>query len=324
MLVTGEHARPHGPWIIGCVVATLGAAGWFAAESLGQSAWPTGSSRVGLSLGIATGLICLFEFLLWPRKKLRTWRVGPVQWWLRAHIWLGLLALPLAVLHSGFRLGGPLSAATLIVLVLVIASGVWGLAMQQFLPARMLDSIPAETIVSQIPHLSGLAARDGARLVAAVCGDETDEDEGNQSEAHLVVGATRQVGALQGRVLMVSAAPSEPVPDSEPLRAFFDGSVRPFLLAGARGCQALGTDRDARTHFNEVRGRLPAKAHPAVAALEDLCSQRRQWDAQARLHGWLHAWLLAHLPLSILLMALLAAHAAWALLYTTHPIPFIR
>ena len=108
---------------------------------------------MGLSLGIAAGLICLFEFLLWPRKKLRTWRVGPVQWWLRAHIWLGLLALPLAVLHSGFRLGGPLSAATMIVFALVIASGVWGLAMQQFLPVRMLDMV-GNTPLVEIAALS--------------------------------------------------------------------------------------------------------------------------------------------------------------------------
>lgn len=324
MLITGEHARPHVPWIIGCLAAALGAAGWFVTESLGQPGWPTGSSRVGLALGIASGLICLFEFLLWPRKKLRTWRIGPVQLWLRAHIWLGLLALPLAILHSGFRLGGPLSAATMIVFALVIASGVWGLAMQQFLPSRMLDLVPAETIVSQIPHLSRLAARDGARLVAAVCGDESDAGEEEPAAAHLVVGATRQVGALQGRVLMVAAAPAEPVPESESLRVFFEESVRPFLLSGRPGCPGLATDREARARFHELRSGLPAAAHPAVAALEDLCSQRRQWDWQAWLHGWLHGWLLVHLPLSVLLMVLLAAHVVWALMYSARPIPFIN
>jgi hypothetical protein len=325
MLITGEHARPHVPWIAGCVIAAAGALVWFLVESVGQSAWPSGGSRVGLALGVAAGLICLFEFLLWPRKKLRTWRIGPVQWWLRAHIWLGLLVVPLAVLHSGFRLGGPLSAATMLVLVIVIVSGVWGLAMQQFLPSRMLDLVPAETIVSQIPHLSGLAARDGARLVAAVCGDQsTDDDEDGDLATHLVVGAVRQVGALQGRVLLTAAAPSEPVPESESLRAFFDGSARPYLLSGKAGCPGLAGERAARAWFLEVRAGLPPAAHPAVAALEDLCSQRRQWDRQAWLHGWLHAWLLAHLPLSVLLMGLLAAHVVWALMYTTHPIPFIH
>jgi hypothetical protein len=85
----------------------------------------------------------------------------------------------------------------------------------------------------------------------------------------------------------------------------------------------LSTDRDARACFNEVRAGLPAKAHRAVGALEDLCSQRRQWDSQAWLHGWLHGWLLVHLPLSVLLMVLLAAHVAWALMYSAQPIPFI-
>ena len=323
MLITGENFRPHVPWIIGCGLAASAAAAWFLAESIGLAAWPSGGSRVGLVLGLGAGLICWFEFLLWPRKKMRTWRIGTVQLWLRAHIWLGLLALPLAIMHTGFRLGGPLSAATIIVFVLVIASGAWGLLMQQLIPSRILDLVPAETIVSQIPHLSRLAAHDAARLVSAVCGDSQD-DEPDNYDNYLVIGASRHVGALQGRVLMTRAAPQEPIPDSLVLRSYFQNSLKPYLLSGRAGFPGLAQSRQADEYFAELRTHMPVAAHPAIAALADLCDQRRQWDRQAWLHGWLHAWLLIHLPLSVLLMILLSAHVVWALKYSTHPIPFIN
>ena len=66
------------------------------------------------------------------------------------HIWLGLLSLPLVFGHSGFIYGrllvdsvttsaGLLSMAVMTLYLLVIASGVWGLAMQQVIPQKMLE-----------------------------------------------------------------------------------------------------------------------------------------------------------------------------------------
>ena len=82
--------------------------------SIGKSRWPGGSSPVGLLLGVLGSLIMLFEFLLWPRKKVRAWRIGAARAWMRAHIWLGFLTVPLIVLHSGFSLGGQLSSLLMI------------------------------------------------------------------------------------------------------------------------------------------------------------------------------------------------------------------
>ena len=57
-----------------------------------------------------------------------------------------------------------------------------------------------------------------------------------------------------------------------------------------------------------LEARLDPAAHPAVDEIEDLCSQRRQFDLEARLHHWLHGWLLVHAPLSIMLFILLLVH----------------
>jgi hypothetical protein len=61
---------------------------------------------------------------------------------------------------------------------------------------------------------------------------------------------------------------------------------------------------------------VPPEAHPAVGALRDLCEQRRQLHAQARLHFWLHNWLWVHLPLSVALVVLMGIHIYVTLRYS--------
>jgi hypothetical protein len=58
---------------------------------------------------------------------------------------------------------------------------------------------------------------------------------------------------------------------------------------------------------------LPEGAHAAVTSLEGMCEQRRQMDAQARIHFWLHNWLWVHLPLSVALIVLMVIHAFYAI-----------
>src|SRR6516164_5768605 len=134
VLIDRANWHLHRRWFAFCLILLVAATGWYLSEAVGAAEWPGGSSAPGFTFGVAGGLIILFEFLLWPRRKVRTWRIGSAQSWLRAHIWLGLLCLPLLVLHSGLRLGGTLSTVLMALLVLVIASGVWGLILQNLLP----------------------------------------------------------------------------------------------------------------------------------------------------------------------------------------------
>jgi hypothetical protein len=287
---------------------------------VGQTHWPGGSSLPGFTFGVVGGLIIVFEFLLWPRKKVRAWRLGRAQTWLRAHIWLGLLTVPLILYHSGWRLGGTLSTLLLLLFLIVIASGILGLALQQFLPRRMLHELPAETIYSQIPHISAQLCAEAERLVVATCGPAADLRAAPQQELaaakapHLVIGAVRSAGRVQGKVLQ-TRVPSAPLPGSEPLRDFFEHSVAPFLRGGAAADSPLQSPHRSAVMFQELRTRLDPATHETVAALEDLCDQRRQFDAQARLHFWLHCWLWVHLPLSAALVILMLLHAWVAIKY---------
>src|SRR6516225_5069752 len=114
LLLDPQQRRHHLRWLVGCLLTTVAAVilyVWYAARF---HPWPGGSSPPGLFFGILGGLIILFEFALWPRKWqfVRAWRgLGRTQRWMRAHIWLGLLSVPLVWMHTGFVWGGGLSAA---------------------------------------------------------------------------------------------------------------------------------------------------------------------------------------------------------------------
>jgi hypothetical protein len=169
--------RVHLPWFLFLVFATLVSIwlyiGNFTPQTLPSALRlpdsllqkPSENHRVGgTPLGLIFGTIALsifvFAALLGVRKKIVLWRVGTVQRWLRAHIWLTLLTIPLVILHSGFRLGGPMTTLIIILYVVVMVSGIYGLVLQHYVPTVMMERLPAESVYEQIPHIR-------AQLVAA-------------------------------------------------------------------------------------------------------------------------------------------------------------
>jgi hypothetical protein len=160
----------HIPWFIVVSLATLGACILYLANfhparlpswirvppSLIQA--PTdhhtvGGTPLGLWFGAISLGIFVFAALLSLRKKIPLWRVGTVQRWLRAHIWLTFLTVPLILLHSGFRLGGPMTTLLMAMYAVVMVSGVYGLVLQHLIPRLMKERLPAETVFEQIPHI---------------------------------------------------------------------------------------------------------------------------------------------------------------------------
>jgi hypothetical protein len=323
VLIGRHHLSPHIPWLVLTLLLTAAASAWFFAAGSGSPYWPSGSSWPGFTFGVLGGVLILFEMLLWWRKQVRTWRIGRVQAWMRAHIWLGLLTVPLLVYHSGFRLGGPLSTVLMVLFLIVIASGIWGLILQNVLPRRLLEDVPAETIYSQIHYVVDQLGREAERLVDATCGPA--EHAAPQALAmpaagaaagtpYLTVGAVRSAGRVQGKVLQ-TRVPATPVPGAEPLRAFFQGSVVPFLRMGSAARSPLQSATRAAGLFRDLRTKLPPAAHESVDTLESLCEQRRQLASQARVHFWLHNWLWLHLPLSVALVVLMFVHVFVAMKY---------
>lgn len=319
--------RMHGLWLAVVVAIAAAAAAWWAAWAGQTGRWPGGGTWPGLAMGTLAAAIFAFEMLL-AAKKTRLFRTArwtlSAQTWMKAHIWLGLLTVPLVVLHSGFSLGGTLSTILVVAFALVIASGVWGLAMQNILPRVLISEVPAETIHSQIENVGRQYAAEARRLVMVACGGE----EGDQHSAELrsaaiaaggaqheaIVGAPRRVGPPIERTPQPARDLPRPVP-SPALQQALAADIEPFLATGRTPTGLLGTQQRNQGYFDDLRQRVPAELHSVVDQLQTLCERRRQLNVQARLHFWLHNWLWLHLPLSIALIVLLVGHVVLALRY---------
>ncbi len=271
------------------VLFCLPALVWYMAARKSWVAWPSGSTAIGFECGIAAGAIVFFEMLLGLRKKLRRHRLGAARLWMFLHIWLGLLSLPLAICHSGFALGGSLSAAVMILFLLVIASGVFGLAMQQIVPRLLLENIATETIVSEAGFVMEQYLVEARALV-----DNLRTGHEISHTRHTLVGS--DVSASQGQLM-----------------SFFHDRVVPYLLSGRALRSPLASIGRSKQLFAELRRGASDHQASVVNRLEAICDIRRQLDLQARWHWWLHSWLSVHLPLSIALFVLLVAHIVFAL-----------
>jgi len=278
VLINRQTIGRHWSWIAFVALATAAAIAWYVQQAKASGRLPGGASLPGLAFGIAAAAIMIFELLLWPRKLLRRWRLGSAKSWLRAHVWLGLLTVPLVLLHSGFHWGGTLSTTLAVLFILVIASGIFGLAIQQWLPRMMLTDLPAETIASQIEHVSESLHTQAAARVGALCGEDSPQAETYQ-----------------------------------PLAQAFTNEIGPFLANGR--AMAVADTAGARAYFTGLRNALEPSTRDVVDLLENYCGERRQFDHQLRMHRWLHGWLLVHLPLSIVLIALMFVHAYMAFKY---------
>src|SRR6202521_833129 len=118
--------KSHQPWMIVTLIL-LGAA---IILYIPYSAWsangPRGGSAIGLLYGAVGYALMLYAGLLGARKKKPVWRLGRAQTWMRGHLWLGLLSLPLILFHAGFAWRGALTAVLMVLLAIVVASGVLG------------------------------------------------------------------------------------------------------------------------------------------------------------------------------------------------------
>ncbi|HEV1995354.1 MAG TPA: hypothetical protein VGR03_13575 [Candidatus Acidoferrum sp.] len=291
---------------------------------------PRGGSTIGLAFGVIGFGFMIFAALLGARKRVPTWRIGRAQAWMRGHLWLGFLALPMILFHGGFHFGGTLTRVLMWLLIITVFSGVFGAALQHYVPRVMTSDVPLETIYDEIGHVRSLLREEADRAVESLCGSmglsKTPDGEVRRAGgftalrtmAASAVPLRTSAAVSAGASAAVAAAPeiillSEE--ESAPLRRFYLEDMRPFLEHLERRGQRLGDAQKAASAFAGLRTLLPAAGHTALGDLADICDEARQLQRQARLHHWLHGWLLVHIPLSLALILLGAIHAVMALRY---------
>jgi len=307
----------HG-WAIASLVILAVFAAVYVAYAVRAPEGPRGGSALGLAFGAIGFGFMIFAALLGARKRVPVWRIGRAQAWMRGHLWLGLLSLPVILFHGGFHFGGTLTSVLLWLLMITVVSGLFGAALQHYVPRVMTTDVKLETIYDEIGSVRKLLREEADRAVETVCGPLGIGK--SASEEVLRAGglsAARAMAATSGGAAVAAAAETVVLSEEEcaPLRKFYLGEMRPFLEEPEQRGARLGKADKAQGVFSGLRTLMPSSAQATLQDLEDICDEARQLVRQEQLHHWLHGWLLVHIPLSLALILLGAVHAVMALRY---------
>jgi hypothetical protein len=294
--------KTHRPWMLTTLALLAASLAIYILYAVRSPAGPRGGSALGLTFGIAGYSLMLYAGLLGARKKVPVWRIGRAQTWMRGHIWLGLLSLPLILFHGGFAFRGPLTAVLMWLFFIVIGSGVLGAIAQHYLPRMMTSRVLMETIYEEIPHVRAQLREEADQLVATVCGPVDIETSADAVPEEQPAAAVSTLVDIEQE-------------DRARFREIYLNQVRPFLADPDAKHVELADPRRSAEVFESLRRLLVAPVHPILNDLENICEEEQQLTGQIRIYRWLHAWLLVHVPLSIALLVLGAVHAVMALRY---------
>ena len=273
--------RHHIPWVIFVTVGTIITGTFFLAEFFPKylpiqidlpkflSHAPRernsyGATPLGLLYGTLALAIFLFASALGVRKKKRLWRIGNVQLWLRAHIWLTIFTIPLIAFHCGFHAGGPQTTTLVVLYSIVMGSGFFGLALQNFMPRLMMETLQREVVYEQIPHIRGLIAESATAFRASLAE---------------ILGPPKPAEAA------APAATDTDISISVMLE-FLDEECLAYLHAGRRDAtrMRLGDKKSGDDIFRLLRLNVTENYRAKVDELQAWCDDRRLMDLQTKLH----------------------------------------
>src|SRR5580704_12738055 len=157
-------------WAIGSLAFFVISAVVYVLYARSAPTGPRGGSTVGLLFGVVGFGFIIFAALLGARKRVPTWRLGRAKAWMRGHLWLGLLSLPIILFHGGFHFGGALTRVLMWLLIVTVLSGVYGAGLQHYVPRVMTTDVKLETIYDEIGNVRKLLREEADRSVEAICG----------------------------------------------------------------------------------------------------------------------------------------------------------
>jgi hypothetical protein len=285
--------RTHRSWALGTTIVFLAATVLYL---LYARTWPGGASGrtwPGMLFGVAGSLLMLYAGLIAVRKRVIRLRIGTVRGWLRGHIWMSLLSVPIIFYHAAFRWGGTIEVLLWWTLAVVIVSGIFGLALQNVLPRMMHLQLPDEAIADQFAEVC-------QRLVAA-------------TDAEVV--ASCGVPAMEAALALPPGEEPSLADAKTWLAHFYLRNIRPFLEFDQSSMALFSNASQAEATFDRVGSSLPAECQTTLELLSAACSERQQLARQQRYHRLLHIWLRIHVPGAIVLLVFAVIHIISALYY---------
>lgn len=267
-----RHGRYFKVALLLCVAA-IGAYAWHDPPAIYLK--PYGGTWLGYTLGTIGAVLILWLMVLGIRKRRYRSNMGSVQGWTSAHVYLGASLIIIATLHCAFEFGWNIHTLAYALMMLVIASGFFGVYAYLRYPEYMTANLAGETLETMLLKVADLEAK--CKRIALDLPDEVNA---------LIMNASKRAAektALGGSFRRQLAG----VDPRHPMRLARDE----LLKMGTRfsGDQA------------KVQEQLVMEM-TRVVALTD----RVRRDLQFR--ALMQVWLYFHVPLSFALLAALIAH----------------
>jgi len=245
-------------------VATVLLARMFTLDGRLLHTWVTVRWITGIVGLFGIGIIMAYS----ARKQVYRRRAGPLRYWLLLHVYIGIIAGVVLLLHGGRSSGGLLTSSLMVSFDLVILTGLFGIACYLIVP-RIMTSIEGDPLLFE-----DLRAR-REELRETLAGIDTSDNQ------------LRQLieGRIRSRFLSLRYL----------LRQYLRREPLSALLA------------EAREEFEAVPLTDPRARRQLIDAVETTATLRRV-DALIYLHQLLKLWLAPHVVTSALMLALLAVH----------------
>jgi hypothetical protein len=255
----------------------------------------SGGTWLGYTLGTIGAL--LIVYLAWYGVRRRTFgKGGSTTGWLSAHVYFGLVLVLLATLHCGFQFGGNVHTATYVLLVLVVASGCWGIYVYAKYPSliiRQRGNVSRAELIEEIHQLDGRALRIAALL---------------PPDVHDLVADTIRRTQVGGSIWAM-------------LRGYDESTMLVPATAGASA--RVVSNQGQRALIEALAGRLAAQVDSSEIAkmrnLLDIVARKAalvgKLQRDVQLQSLIQFWLYLHLPLCFALLVALVAHIVAVFFY---------
>ena len=127
---------------------------------------PYGGTWLGYTLGTVGALLILW--LLWFGARKRSYRsnAGSVQGWLSAHVYLGTALVVVTTLHTGFRMGWNIHTLAYVLMLLVVASGFYGVFVYLRVPGMMTENLGEESLQSILLRIADIDREMGEKALS--------------------------------------------------------------------------------------------------------------------------------------------------------------
>jgi len=235
--------------------------------SLSPGSWVTMRWLTGL-----TGLASIVWVMAYPmRKQIYRRRAGALRYWMLSHIYIGVLAGVLLLVHGGTNTGGLLTTLLMISFDLVIVTGLFGAACYLIVP-RFMTRVEREPLL--IEDLETRREELRAELVRA--SDATTNEQLNSLIQKKVRRRFLGLGYL--------------------FRQYLRREDLSTMLADAR--EEFRSAAESMSRADDAR---------LMEAVENAATLRRV-DALCYLHYLLKLWLAPHVLFTSLMLMLMAIH----------------